>query len=176
MDEPFIGEIRPISFNYAPKGWAFCNGQLLPINSNQALFSLLGVTFGGDGRTTFALPDLRSRVPVGTGQGPGLANYLQGQQAGTESVTLTADQMPAHTHPVTGTMQTAEIGEANSPKNSFLTGDANAQYGTPANATMGATVKGTTTNIGSGQAHENRQPVLGLNYVIALSGLYPSRA
>ena len=100
MSEPFVGEIRMFGFGFAPQGWAPCNGQLLPINQNQALFSLLGTTYGGDGEATFALPDLRSRVPVGQGQGPGLSAYAEGQAGGAETVTLTATQMPGHTHPV----------------------------------------------------------------------------
>ena len=176
MDEPFIGEIRPIGLNYAPRGWAFCNGQLLPINQNQALFSLLGTTYGGNGVQTFALPDLRSRVPVGTGQGPGLSPYSLGQVGGVESVTLTTAQLPAHTHPVTGTMQAAELGDPSTPKGNFLAADANAQFGTgPANTTMGSAAQGTSGNTGGSQGHENRMPTLGLNYVIALQGLYPSR-
>jgi microcystin-dependent protein len=175
MDEPYIGEIRPISISYAPKGWAFCTGQLLPINSYQALYSLLGTTYGGNGTTTFGLPDLRSRVPVGAGTGTGLGSYVLGQVGGAEGTTLQVAQLPAHTHQVTGTMQTAELGDPTSPKNNYLTADANPQYGTPANATMGATVQGTANLAGGNQPHENRQPVLGLNYVIALQGIYPSR-
>src|SRR4026207_25334 len=101
MSQPFMAEIKIISWNYPPKGWAFCNGQLLPINQNQALFSLLGTTYGGDGRTTFALPDLRGRLPQHWGNGQGLSNYALGQKTGTETVTLTAAQIPAHTHMLT---------------------------------------------------------------------------
>jgi microcystin-dependent protein len=177
MDEPYLGEIRPWSVPFAPKNWAFCQGQTLPVAQNQALFSLLGTTFGGDGQTTFKLPDLRSRVPVGSGQPVGGTNYVQGQVGGVESVTLTTSQMPAHSHLVTGTMQTAELGEPNTPKNNYLAADNNAQYGAgPANATMGSAAQGTSGNTGGNQAHDNRQPVLGLNYIIAMTGIYPSRS
>lgn len=111
MPDPFIGEIRMFGFGFAPQGWALCNGQLLPIAQNAALFSLLGTTYGGDGQTTFALPDLRSRVPVGQGQGPGLSNYGQGQAGGAETVTLAAAQMPGHTHPVEASTSPADSGQ-----------------------------------------------------------------
>src|ERR1700752_1646758 len=114
MSEPFLSEIKIVSFNFPPKGWALCNGQLLPINQNQDLFSLLGTTYGGNGQTNFALPDLRSRIPVHLGQGPGLAPYIQGQQLGVETVTLTAPNIAAHTHPVntdgTGGAQSTPVG------------------------------------------------------------------
>src|SRR4051812_40404269 len=100
MVEPFLAEIDLFSFNFAPKGWAQCNGQLLPINQNQALFSLLGTTYGGNGQTNFALPDLRGRLPVGFGQGPGLSNYVQGDRSGVETVTVGPNELPAHTHAV----------------------------------------------------------------------------
>src|SRR5436309_9371210 len=100
MSEPFLGEIKIISWNFPPKGWTFCNGQLLAINQNQALFSILGTTYGGNGQTTFALPDLRGRTPLHFGQSPGLSSYTEGQVGGTEAVTLTQNQMPAHTHAV----------------------------------------------------------------------------
>ena len=107
MSEPFVGEIRMFGFGFAPQGWAPCNGQLLPINQNQALFSLLGTTYEGDRRTTFALPDMRSRVPAGQGQGPGLSPYAEGQAGGAETVTLATAQMPGHTHPVKASNSTA---------------------------------------------------------------------
>jgi len=111
MSEPFVGEIRMFGFNFAPQGWALCNGQLLPISQNTALFSLLGTTYGGDGRTTFALPDMRSRVPVCQGQGPGLSPYAEGQAGGAETVTLAATQMPGHTHPVKASSSPAASGQ-----------------------------------------------------------------
>ena len=178
MDEPYLGEIRIISTSYAPKNWAFCNGQLLAINTNQALFSLLGTQFGGNGSTTFALPDLRSRVPVGTGQLQGGSNYVQGMAAGNESVTLTVNQIPTHTHAYTGTLQTSAEVENTSPVGGFPAKGAAQQYSAgPGDTTMlSGPLAGSTGVTGNGQGHENRMPVLALNYVIALTGVYPSRA
>jgi microcystin-dependent protein len=176
MDEPYLGEIRPIAIAYAPKGWAFCTGQLLPIAQNQALFSLLGTTFGGNGQTTFGLPDLRGRIAVGTGQLPGGSTYIQGQQGGQENVTLTTTQIPAHTHAVTGTLQTSDSPESDTPVSNFPASSGRPQFTNgAANAPM-ATLAGTTNSAGGTQAHPNRQPYLAINYVIALVGLYPSRS
>lgn len=176
MDEPFIGEIRPISFGYAPKYWALCNGQILPINQNQALFSLLGTTFGGNGTTTFALPDLRSRVPMGSGQLTGGGNYGQGQPGGTEGVTLLATQLPAHQHTLTGTLQSSDSSDGDDPTNNLPASGGRAQFTNgAANAPMGA-ISGTAGNSGGSQRHSNLQPYLGINYVIALTGIYPSRS
>jgi microcystin-dependent protein len=171
MGTPYLSEIRIFSFNFAPKGWALCNGQFLAINQNQALFSLLGTTYGGNGQTTFALPDLRGRVPFHIGSG-----YTQGQAAGEEFHTLAQTEMPAHTHALTG--NTAAVGAAtnatlgppggaywaNSGKNVFASGQPNAQM-SPA----------TVTNAGGSQPHENRSPYLVLNYCICLVGAFPSR-
>lgn len=177
MDEPYIGEIRPISFNYAPKGWAFCNGQLIGIQQNQALFALLGTTFGGNGQTTFGLPDLRSRVPVGTGQLQGGSNYVQGMMAGNEAVALQIEQIPSHTHAFTGTLQTSADLEETSPVAGFPAKGAAQQYSAgPGDTTMlAAPLAGNTGPTGGGQGHENRMPVLAINYVIALQGMFPSR-
>ena len=174
MDEPYLGEIRPISFNYAPKGWALCAGQLLPINQNQALFSLLGVQFGGNGVTNFALPNLMGRVPVGTGQLANGSNYTQGITGGVEQVQLLPSQVPAHQHTVTGTMQTSSGQDETSPANNLLGPGVLNQYSNgPANAQMAATTG--QTNLAGGQPHENRAPYVAMNYVIALTGIYPSR-
>lgn len=168
--EPYIGEIRPIAFAFAPKGWAFCTGQLLPIAQNQALYSLLGTTFGGNGQTTFGLPDLRGRIPVGLS-----ANYVQGQQGGVENVTLATAQVPAHTHGVTGTLQTSDSPEADTPVNNLPAAFGRKQFTDgAANAPMAA-LTGTTGSVGGNQAHSNRQPYLAINYAIALVGIYPSR-
>jgi microcystin-dependent protein len=176
MDEPYLGEIRPISIAYAPKGWAFCAGQLLPINSNQALFSLLGTTFGGNGVQTFGLPDLRSRVPVGTGSLSGGSNYMQGQIGGSESVTLQGAEIPQHSHPFTGTLQTSADQDDGNPNQMLpAIGTLNQYSNGAANATMAGTVSGNTAPVGGNQNHENRQPYLALNYVIALQGIFPSR-
>src|SRR5262247_1539362 len=117
MSEPFLGQIQPFGFNFAPTGWATCDGQILSIAQNTALFSLLGTTFGGNGQTTFGLPDLRGRVPIGQGQGPGLANYTLGQTGGQETVTLITSQMPQHTHSLVGV---TEAGDTNVPTGAFL--------------------------------------------------------
>ena len=176
MDEPYIGEIRPISFNYAPTGWAFCNGQTLPIAQNQALFAVLGTTYGGNGVTTFGLPDLRSRIPIGSGQLAGGTNYTQGQTGGAEQVPLGATNLPQHTHLLTGTIQTSDSPESGDPTNNLPATAGRSQFSSgAANATTG-TVNGTTTaSTGSGQSHENRMPFVAINYVIALQGIFPSR-
>jgi microcystin-dependent protein len=185
MTEPFISEIDLFSFNFAPAGWAACNGQLLPINQNQALFSLLGTTYGGDGRTTFALPDLRGRVPMGVGGGHAL-----GEKLGSETIVLDATQMPAHTHTINGSGLTATAkcrsGAAN--QQSPLAGvpateatNVTAVYGSAApdsDMKTGAIAVGgslTTTNAGGAVGHENRQPYLALMYCIALTGIFPSQ-
>ena len=175
MDEPYIGEIRPISFNYAPKGWALCAGQVLNIQQNAALFSLLGTQFGGNGQTTFGLPDLRGRVPVGTGQLPGGSFYPQGMVAGQEQVTLLPPQIPPHQHTVAGNLKTTAGQDETSPKGQLLGPGVLNQYSTgAANAQMAPTVTGTTNTMG-GAPHENRAPFTVVNYVIALVGLFPSR-
>ncbi|MCC6536129.1 MAG: phage tail protein [Bryobacterales bacterium] len=166
--EPFIGQLMCVGFNFAPKNWALCAGQLLPIAQNTALFSLLGTQYGGDGRVTFALPDLRGRVPVGQGQGPGLSNYTIGEMAGTENVTLITSQMPQHTHAVN-----ANAGDAveASPVNAFPS--AGGAYNTQANTTMNPGMAGIA---GGNQPHPNQQPYLVLNWIIALSGIFPPRS
>src|SRR5687768_7321762 len=171
MSQPFLGEIRLFPYNFAPRGWAFCNGQILSIAQNTALFSLLGTTYGGNGQTTFALPDLRGRVANSAGQGPGLQNYSLGQVAGAESVTLLASQMPAHTHPFTAPCNTDDP-NAGSPKNNFPAAVGDPIYATTTNATMGA---GTTGLAGNSQPVSIVQPYLTLNYCIALQGIFPSR-
>jgi microcystin-dependent protein len=165
MAEPFLGEVRIMSFNYPPRGWAFCNGQLLPINQNQALFSLLGTMYGGNGQTTFALPNFQGRLPVHLGSG-----LTQGQAGGEVSHTLTTTEMPAHSH-----LARAGSGVANQ-----LTGAAGlwANGGQPAyssaapNAAMRADA---VTSVGGSQPHNNMSPYLVLNFCIALSGIFPSR-
>ena len=166
MSQPFYGQIQPFGFNFAPRGWAMCNGQILPIAQNTALFSLLGTTYGGNGQTTFALPDLRSRVPVHFGQGPGLSNYDLGQQGGGETVTLTAAEMPVHTHGATGssTFTTKNPGgKVPAPGGA---------YGTPADTSMDPAM---IQAAGGSQPHANIQPYLAINWCIALEGIFPSR-
>lgn len=164
MSEPFLAELRLMSFDFPPKGWAACNGQLLPINQNQALFSLLGTTYGGDGRVNFALPDLRGRVPVHRGTQGGLT---QGTSGGEDVHTLTLSELPTHTHVAFASPQ-----PANRPDPMTLAA-ANNAYGPPADPTT--LTPQTITNGGGSQAHENRQPYLTLNWCIALQGIFPSQ-
>jgi microcystin-dependent protein len=165
VSNPFLGEIRLVGSNFAPRGWAFCQGQVLSIAQNNALFALLGTTYGGNGTTTFGLPDLRGRVPVGFGQGPGLSNYAQGQAFGVEAVTLTSTQMPAHTHAVR-----ASTGRATTNRPTGAYQAAGNSY-----ALTQDVAAAPTDQTGGGQAHENHQPSLALNFIIALQGIFPSR-
>ncbi len=171
MSEPFLGEVRLFPYNFAPRGWAFCQGQLLPINQNQALFSLLGTTYGGDGRVTFALPDLRGRVPLSSGQGPGLSDYTLGQSGGTEAVTLGVNEMPTHSHPVA-----ANGRQSNRPgPNGRVPGRASAGDVYAASGNGAVMAAETIVPTGGGQPHTNVQPYLAMNYCIALTGIFPSR-
>jgi len=171
MSEPFIAEIRIFAGTFAPRGWAFCNGQLLPIAQNTALFSLIGTTFGGDGRTTTALPDLRARVPMHPGSGPGLASRRLGERGGTPEVTLTEAQMPGHTHSANATV---DIATGVSPEDRLpaRAPDQNTAYGFGGPVDMAPDM---LKPAGGGQPHQNRQPYLAMNFIIALVGLYPSR-
>jgi microcystin-dependent protein len=162
MPTPLMGELKLVSFNWAPQGWALCNGQFLPINQNQALFSLLGTMYGGNGQTTFALPDLRGRVPMHIGDG-----FTQGQASGQEFHTVTQSEMPTHNHSVNASTQNgnqADIG--------ILAGLSEAYSGFSNVTTLHPA---TVTQIGGSQAHENRQPFLVMNWIIALQGVFPSR-
>ncbi|MEL6615535.1 MAG: tail fiber protein [Bacteroidota bacterium] len=172
--EPFIGGIVMFGGNFAPRSWAFCNGQILAISSNSALFSLLGTTYGGDGRSTFALPDLRGRVPLhsgGNSAGPGLPPYREGNRGGINQVTLNTTQIPAHDHPQRGS---SSVGTTENP--------ANAVPGVPASSIpqyvpgAGSVAMGSTGLQGGTQPHENRQPYLAINFIIALQGIFPSRS
>jgi len=164
MSDPFIGEVKLISFNFPPKGWAFCNGQLLPINQNQALFSILGVQFGGDGQTNFALPNLQARMPIGQGQ-----TYSVGNIGGEEFHTLTINELPAHNHPPQANATTT----GPSPSGTTWSPSQHQMFAPTANVAMNQTAIG---NAGGSQPHENRPPFLVLNYVIALTGIFPSRS
>lgn len=172
MSEPFIGEIRSFGFNFAPTGWAQCNGQLLPIPQNTALFSILGTTYGGDGKSTFALPNLSGSVAMGTGQGSGLALRDLGQSGGEETVTLSTQQIPPHSHPANAN---AGNGNQATPVGNFWAQDAGGskEYGDAGPAQMAA---GAVASAGGGQPHSNLQPYLVLNYCIALQGIYPPRS
>jgi microcystin-dependent protein len=169
MSEPFLAEIRIVGFNFAPRGWAFCDGQILPINQNQSLYSLLGTTYGGDGRTSFALPDLRSRTPIHRGD-----SHTLGQKSGAETVTLTAAEIAAHTHAAKASSTSAND---NTPQGDVLAATAapDLAYRAPQASSTTAIRSGTVTNAGGGQAHDNMQPYLTLGFVIALQGLFPSR-
>ena len=174
MSDPFIAEIKVISFNFPPKGWAFCNGQLLPINQNQALFSILGTTYGGDGRVNFGLPNLQGRVALHFGNA-----FVQGQLDGEEAVALTTAQIPLHTHAVNAAANgAANAGNIPGPTVILGSGSTN-QSGNPAVSIYSNTAPNLAlaplAAIGSGQAHENRMPSLVLNYCIALAGIFPSR-
>lgn len=175
MSEPFIAQIMMFGGNFAPRGWAFCNGQILSIAQNTALFSLLGTTYGGNGQTTFALPDLRSRVPIHPGQGPGLSPYSLGQSGGVENTTLTINQMPAHNHQATGAIN-ANSGAANDsiPTGNFLA--ESAIYHSGSNTQMAANSVGVSVGINGGsQPFGLIQPYLCINFIIALEGIFPSR-
>ncbi|GMM91588.1 phage tail protein [Vibrio fortis] len=197
MCEPFIGEIKLVPYNFAPAGWVFCHGQLLTISQNQALFALLGTTYGGDGFTTFGVPDLRGRVPLGEGQGPGLGHYHLGWRGGVETVTLSEHEMPAHSHAAILTSAEAAVpcskepGTSNVPgptsvlakgdvkKGRNDMGDANIySENAPDTTLMHSPVAGSIAveNAGGSMPHENRQPYTVLNYVIATIGIFPARS
>jgi len=170
MSEPFIAEIVIFAGNFAPRSWAFCDGQLLPIAQNTALFSLIGTIYGGDGRTTFALPDLRGRAPIGPRTGPGLPNYREGETGGTPTNTLVANNLPQHTHAARGNSGAPnEASPAGGvPANSGAVGDL---YNTTGNVDMAQSGNNATANA----AVNNMQPYLAINYIIALQGVFPSR-
>ena len=176
MAQGFIGEIRMFGGNFAPRTWALCEGQLLPISQNTALFSIIGTIYGGDGRTTFALPDLRGRVPIGPGTGPGLSTYREGQRSGSENVTLNTLQIPAHNH--TGSLQVGAEGKGvtavDTAAGNYL-GNATGTYRTAAGS-AGSSINGVSTgNTGGNQPHTNMQPYIAVNYIICLQGVFPSR-
>jgi len=188
MSEPFIGQIQAFGFNFAPRGWAFCDGQILPISQSQALFSLIGTFYGGDGRTTMGLPDLRGRTPIHMGRGPGLSDRRIGTKYGFEYVTLATTEMPSHKHDVTISQMTATLnainddGENKTPGGHTIANSAQEFYSDAApNTPMHAgsvTLNGTgaISDTGGSQPHQNMQPFLVVNYCIALMGVYPSRS
>jgi microcystin-dependent protein len=174
MSDQFVAEIRIFPFNFAPTGWALCNGQLLPISQNTALFSLLGVTYGGDGKSTFALPNLQGSAPVFWGQGPGLSLYDVGQSGGEEAVTLLQSEMPAHAHQASGASGSGPTSPANNtwgtgpgrtPPPTYVDGSSNVNMAPATVATAGASLP-----------HNNMQPYLTLNFCIALQGVFPARS
>ncbi|HEV7642880.1 MAG TPA: tail fiber protein [Pyrinomonadaceae bacterium] len=168
MSNQFLGQVQQFGFQFAPRGWAFCNGQLMSIAQNTALFALLGTTYGGDGVTTFAVPDMRGRIGLHFGQGPGLSNYDQGQASGTESVTLLSTQIPIHPHLLLASSGQTFVATPNG--NNFGASESFT------NATLDAVMDPTSIG-GSGntQPHENRQPILVINWCIAVEGIFPSR-
>jgi len=167
MAEPFLSEIRIMSFAFPPKGWALCDGQLLPINQNQALFSLLGTTFGGDGRVNFGLPDLRSRVPIHVGSG-----HTLGERGGEQAHTLSISEIPTHVHTVSGTSANTDPNGTNIPGGNLLATGVTEIYAAPSQ--LVALAPGTVGNVGGSQAHLNMQPFLVLSFCIALQGIFPS--
>lgn len=163
--EPFIGEIKLFAGNFAPRGWAFCNGQLLSIAQNTALFSILGTTYGGNGQTTFALPDLRGRAALGWGDGPATSPVQLGEQGGTETTTLTTANLPPHNHALA-----VSNGDGGGKSAGYI------GSGVWSDHTDATAPANTITSTGGGQPFNNRQPYLGLSYIIALEGVYPSRS
>ena len=170
MSNPFLSEIRIMSFNFAPRGWALCNGQTLQINQNQPLFSLLGTTYGGDGRVTFALPNLQGRVAVHSGSG-----HTLGERGGQEAHTVIQSEMPAHIHPATVDVKSGDNTSPN-PTGAYPANTGGTPMYSPGSSNMVAMNPGMVTATGGSQPHENRQPYLCLNFCIALSGIYPSQS
>ena len=164
MAQPFVGELRMFAGNFAPAGWMFCDGRLLPISENETLFTLIGTTYGGDGQSTFALPDLRGRVPMHNGNG-----FILAETGGAETVTLTVNQIPAHTHPL---VATTAVANQSSPANNVLAQSTAADLYIEDTATV-AMAPGAVSPVGGNQPHTNMQPYLGVNYIISLFGIYP---
>ena len=172
MSSPFVAEIRMFGFNFAPTGWAQCNGQLLPLSQNTALFSLLGTFYGGDGKSTFALPNMQGNVPIHQGQGPGLSDYFIGQESGSSSVTLLNTEMPSHTHSFTASEE--NVNENNVANNFFGAGETRYIPNSPAPAITPMAFNAVTV-AGGGLPHNNMMPYLVVNFCIALQGIFPPR-
>ena len=172
MADPFVAEIRMFGFNFTPSGWAMCNGALIPISQNTALFSLLGTTYGGDGRVTFMLPNLQSAFAIGTGQGPGLSPRGIGETGGSANVTLQESEIPSHTHP----MRAALSATSGNPSGATLAPTANGASAYRIPGVTAAMAPSALLSAGGSQSHENRQPYLGLNFCIALQGVFPPRS
>jgi microcystin-dependent protein len=171
VSEPFLAEVRIVGFNFAPRGWAFCDGQILPINQNQSLYSLLGTTYGGDGRTSFALPDLRGRAPMHTGRSNGGGDHREGQKSGEETHTLAGNEMPNHDHVLRAN---SAPGNSATPSGATLASLAG-MYTSYSGANATPMRSGTIAHVGGGQAHDNMMPWIAVNFCIALQGLFPSR-
>ena len=174
MSEPFLAEVRIVGFNFAPRGWAFCDGQILPINQNQSLYSLLGTTYGGDGRTSFALPDMRGRTPIHVGASNG-TQHREGQKSGEETHTLSANEMPQHDHGLEATNDSANQPSPLGHVPAQVTAGVDFVYSSGSDNLNVTLNSASIANVGGGQAHENMQPYLALNFCIALQGLFPSR-
>jgi microcystin-dependent protein len=173
MSQPYVGEIRLVGFNFAPVGWMFCSGQLLPISEFETLFNLIGTTYGGDGQSTFALPNLQSRVVIHQGQGAGLSNYTLAETGGVEAVTVTTPQLPVHNHSANCS---SSAGNKSSPVGNVWAADGaglTAEYSNSQNGPMNAAAIGPS---GGSQPHENRMPFLAMNYIISLFGIFPSQS
>ncbi len=173
MSDPFLAEVRIFSGNFPPVGWAFCNGQILPLSQNTALFSLLGTTYGGDGRSTFGLPDLMGRAPMHPGQGPGLSDHVLGEMGGSSAETLILAELPSHTHKMKYNNTVA--GDSNSPAGKLLAKSI-VPVASVFSSSPPAIAIGSSTAAGGSQPHNNMQPYLGLSYIIALQGIYPPRS
>jgi microcystin-dependent protein len=176
MSQPFVGQVIAVGFNFTPEGWLACDGSIVPISNFNVLFQLIGTTYGGDGVSTFGLPDLRGRTPVGVGQGPGLSSYVLGQRAGTESVTLLANQVGSHNHPL---MASSKPATASIPANTLAIGQVPSATAVkvfgPAPGTT--TLSGNTIGLAGGNApHDNQQPFLAINYIISPFGIFPSQS
>lgn len=171
MSEPFVGEIRMFAGNFAPRGWAFCDGQLLAVSQNDALFSLFGTIYGGDGRTTFGLPDMRGRLPIHAGHGPGLSERRLGAKGGAEKVTLTVNQMPSHTHPFNASM---DLANESNPQGNVPGQSASIDLYIEDVQTQNL-ASSAITNTGGSRSHTNLMPFLCINFIVALVGIYPSR-
>ena len=174
MSDPFVAEIRMFAGNFAPRGWALCNGQILPISQNTALFSLLGTTYGGNGQSTFALPDLQGRAPMHAGSGPGLSPHFLGEEAGVDSVTLLTSEMPSHSHLLLGTNARAGVGSPDGNTLNRSVGE-NA-YQTTSTSSLVAMAPAMVAPVGGNLPHNNRQPYLTVTFIIALQGIYPPRS
>lgn len=172
MADPFVAEIRIFGFNFAPKGWAFCNGQLMPISQNTALFSLLGTTYGGDGKSTFGLPDLQGAAPMHPGDGPGLSWHVLGETGGSDTVSLLESEIPAHAHSL---MSQAAVGNRTNPLGNAIARVQGATAYAPNGPTAAQLAPQAVTPAGGDQPHNNMQPYLTLNFCIALQGVFPQR-
>ena len=175
MSNPFLAQIKVVGFGFAPKGWATCQGQILAISTNTALFSLLGTTYGGNGQTTFALPDLQGRAAMSFGQGPGLQDYVLGEEAGENNVTLLSTEMPSHTHPISGAVvPNSTTTNTPGPTSMFTNASPNALYAVT-NTGLLQLHPLAITLVGGSQPHNNTQPCLGMYFIIATSGIFPAR-